>query len=210
MLDHTPRVGESHTPEDLLDALLVINRDELRATMTRTLDTDAGLRALATMHTGPLAEIEGGAGQATTPSTHPLDAPRAREVETLSVEENPYPAIELVDDFLVGLEEVRTSPGMPVDGAVACTDCADVMEELTLGLEERSVTRNEAKKLLAEAEGYLKVLEDLAAEPLRTGHGWIDASTARLIDALVAQLKALASVVARMFDDAHESISIEN
>lgn len=75
MTDRTPHEGGRHTPEDLLDSLLVGNRVELLDTMTRALDTDAGLRALQTLRIVPPAKIEDRAGEARAPRTHP--APRS-------------------------------------------------------------------------------------------------------------------------------------
>ncbi|MGW7513123.1 hypothetical protein ACWGJ0_36140 [Streptomyces massasporeus] len=210
MLDITPLVGESHPPENLLDALLVVNRDELRSTMTEALDTETGLQVLAPLRTGASTEIEDGGGQATTPLALLTDPAGARGDGALPIGENTHKALELVDDFLVGLEEVRRSQGMPVDGRVACMDCAEVLEELSLGLEERSVTRNEAKELLAEANGHMQVLGDLASETLPSEGGWVDTSTSRLIASLIQQLETLTRVVVRMFDDAHDNVSVES
>jgi hypothetical protein len=209
MHDITPLVGESHPPENLLDALLVVNRDELRATMTEALDTETGLQALATLRTGASTENEHGGSQATTPLALLTDPAGARGDEALPIGENTNKALELVDDFLVGLEEVRRSPGLPVDGRAACMDCAEVLEELSLGLEERSVTRNEAKGLLAEAKGHLQVLADPASGPRPSEVGWVDTLTSWLIASLIQQLETLTTVVVRMFDDAHDDVSVE-
>jgi hypothetical protein len=150
-------------------------------------------------------------GRATTPPTHHPDAVWASEDETLSIEEDPYPALELIDDFVMELEEVRRrSPDLPGEATAACTDCADALTDLMCGLEERSVTRSEAVQLLAEAEDHLKALGDLVVQGLSTGHGWIDSETRRLVASLIERLKTLRGVVVRMFDDAYDNISIEN
>ncbi|MFF4053542.1 hypothetical protein ACFYZ5_43765 [Streptomyces chartreusis] len=207
MTDRTPHQSERRTPEDPLDALLAGNRVELLATMTRALDTDAGLRALAPLRTYPPTKIEDSDDHSTTSPTHRPDAVAAHEDQMLSLEENPSVAIKMINIFTLRLKEVQRSPGLPERGATACVHCAGALRSLAAGLERRSVTRGEAMDLLAEAEARLSDLETAPEPPSQT---WGDPVTRRVIALTAEQLKALKGVVVRMFDDAYDNIPIEN
>jgi hypothetical protein len=202
MTDRTPHEGGRHTPEDLLDALLAGNRVELLDTMTRALDTDAGLRALGTLHTGPTAKIENRASEATAPPPHhPTTTQPKHESVTLplSVNGNAHPAIQLIQDFIEALMALRGSPDMPRAGKQVCRDCVLLLLELTAGLEQRFMARGQAVDLLTEVA---RRLADLKSDlPFLFDD--------EIIEAFAEQLKRITVVVARMFDDAYDNIYIE-
>jgi hypothetical protein len=194
--DRTPHGGERHTPEDLLDALLAGNRNELLDTMTAALDTDAGLRALATLRTSPPAKIENMAGGATGRPAWAI------KDETLAITADPYPAIEMIQDLVHGLDQIMTY--MPEEGEAACRGCAYALEELKDGLENRALTRSEATALLDVANRDLQELRDVTARPK------LEKLAIKLATLWSEQLKILRQAVVRMFDDAYDNISIEN
>jgi hypothetical protein len=204
MSDRTPHEGGRHTPEDLLDALLASNRLELLGTMTHALDTHAGLRALATLRTGPPAKIEDRPSEATTPPTDHHAASTPYEYAALHIEEDPSPVVELIRDFVGDLRKVRNSPGMPWQGTEACKSCILELRTLSVGLERRVVTRGQAAELLARVAVYLETVRSVAVP------AFLASEIIGLIVALIEQEKTLRVVVARMFDDTYDNISIEN
>ncbi|MDG9709369.1 hypothetical protein [Streptomyces sp. DH10] len=211
MTDRTPHEGGRHTPEDLLDALLAGNRVELLNTMTRALDTDAGLRALRILRTGPTAKIENRASEATAPPPHhPIISQPIRESAPLplssegSVKGDPHPAIELIQDFLKALTVLRRSPDMPPTGREVCMDCVSLLTKLADGLEQRFMARGEAVDLLTEVA---RRLADLQSElPFMFGLGL---ESDEIIEAFAERLRRITVVVARMFDEAYDNIYIE-
>lgn len=211
MTDLTPHEGGRHTPEDLLDALLAGNHAELLDTMTQALDTDAGLRALATLRTGPPAKIEDRPSEA-PPCTHRLPAAHPEygygDYAPLSIEEEgPHPAVEMINVFIEDLTELRRTPTMPWEGTAACSDCALVLGRLSSGLQKRFMARSEAHELLTEAWRHLRDLQTIfppSLDPSPTHE-----NTREIIVLLAEELKRITVVVTRMFDDAYDNISIE-
>lgn len=204
MTDRTPHEGGRHTPEDLLDALLAGNRVELLDTMTRTLDTDAGLRALQTLRTGPPAKMEERSSEATAPRTHHSTATHL-EYEYA----DPYAAHEAIKamrDFIEALTELRRSPDLPWTGMEACTKCTAALMVLAHGLERRAMTRDHAMGLLTEAVHHLKDLQSILHPSFEVAPG-LEANV--IIVELAEQLQRISVVVARMFHDTYDNISIE-
>ncbi|SDP62574.1 hypothetical protein SAMN04487981_12962 [Streptomyces sp. cf386] len=204
MTDRTPHEGGRHTPEDLLDALLTGNHVELLDTMTRALDTDAGLRALAPLRTAPPAKIKDRASEATAPHTPPQtladhDAP-------MHIDGDPYPAIELIRDLVEALLELRRSPAVSSANEEESIMCAAALQELSDGLERRVMARGEAIELLTEAARHLEVLQSLFPRSFDLSPAF---PVSEVIAAFAEHLKKIRVAVAHMFDDAYGNISIE-
>lgn len=208
MSDRTPHEGGRQRPEDLLDALLARNRAELLGTMTQALDTNAGLRALATLRTGSPPKIENRRpSEAEVPPELRPTATRPR-YESLRKrrDRDPSSAAELIHNFIEALLVLRRSDSMPWMGKEACRDCVVVLRELAGGLELRVMTRGEATELLTEAAHRLRDVQRNLPLDLDLGSGL---KPQELVVALAEQLQTIGVVVARMFDDAYDNISIE-
>ncbi|MGW6456437.1 hypothetical protein ACWF94_10990 [Streptomyces sp. NPDC055078] len=200
MTDRTPHGGERHTPEDLLDALLAGSRNELLDTMTTALDTDAGLRALAPLRTGPLANIKKTTGRAVTLEFKVFKVSVNDDAPVL--EEGPHQAIELIADLLAEIEDVLMV--MSGEAEYACAGCANVLTALMDGLEDLRLTRGDAMELVDEAHRFL---DELRVAIQNTEFQDLDSF---MIEEWAESLQMLRGVVIRMFDDAHDSITIEN
>ncbi|MFI6013361.1 hypothetical protein ACIBAG_31925 [Streptomyces sp. NPDC051243] len=204
MTDRTPHEGERHTLEERLDTLLANNHAELLYSMAEALDTNAGLQALATLRRAGPAKAEGRVSEATPPPANrpPFVWDPESGVVTLRIGEDPSPVIERIEQFIDVLDELRhelTRDGKATSGVDAC---AYVLTELVEGLEERSLTRGEAMEILDKAKRYL---ESPASNSYR-GFVIEEVEGSPLLD----DLDALSRMVVRMFDDAHDNISIEN
>lgn len=212
MTDRTPHEGGRHTPEDLLGALLAGNCAELLHIMTQALDTDAGLRALATLRTGPLAKIEDRASDAPLriyrlPSTDPEYG--YRDYAAMRVERDGlHPVGALIQGFIEVLTELQSAPGTPQEGATACSECALVLSELSHGLQLRFMARSKAYELLSQAARHLGNLQDVFLGSLHRSPA--PESIGEVIVFLAEELKRISVVVTRMFDDTYDNISIEH
>jgi hypothetical protein len=208
MSDRTPHEGGRRTPEDLLDALLAGNQGELLDNMTQALDTGAGLRALEPLRTGPPVKIEDRASQATAPRTqHPMAPPSSTEYEPVAIRdrrEHTYLAVEMIRGLTEALEALQVNVDLPLAGGNACLECDLVLRRLALGLERRTLARGEAADLLTEAARKLLELQRSLSRSVDLGR-----KASKLVGVFVEELKRISVVVARMFDDAHDNISIE-
>lgn len=112
----------------------------------------------------------------------------------------------MIQDLIRALMDLRRSESWSSVVSAACVNCGVALMKLSDGLEQRLMARGEAVELLTEATHHLRDLQSHLPPSLDLGPGL---ETGEIIVAFAEQLKRISVVVARMFDDAYDNISID-